>query len=36
MFNLYSTWDNYEPDEDVAFDGDRSVSDPSLPEFACE
>jgi len=26
MFNLYSNWDNYEADEDVAFDGDRSVS----------
>jgi hypothetical protein len=26
MFNLYSTWDSYEADADVAFDENRSVS----------
>lgn len=26
MFSLYSSWDSYEADEDVAFDGDHSVS----------
>lgn len=26
MFNLYSTWDSYEADADVAFDDNRSVS----------
>ena len=26
MFSLYSNWDNYEAEQDVAFDADHSVS----------